>query len=185
MMNPKDGKSNDALDGITFAVDNGCFADDWKVEKWTAALARRQPIQDRCLFAVVPDVVADADATRVLWERWSPIVRAYGYKLAYVAQDGLSDVPWDELDVWFTGGSDAFKFSAEAHTAMQHAKRRGKWTHCGRVNSLKKLRAARDLGYDSADGTYVRFGPDVNLTKVLRWHDELHRQPPISVGESQ
>jgi hypothetical protein len=39
----------------------------------------------------------------------------------------------------------------------------------GRVNSYKRLKYAHDIGCQSADGTYVAFGPDVNLPKCLEW----------------
>lgn len=171
MMNPGDGKTNALLDGITFAADNGCFADTWVASKWIASLEKRTKIQDACLFAVVPDVVADFDGTLARWHVWAPVVRQMGYRVAFAAQDGmdLARVPWDDLDVWFTGGSDDWKLSQESWEAMHEAKRRGKWCHLGRVNGAKKLRAAKAGGYDSADGTYLRFGPDVNLPKLLQW----------------
>lgn len=41
--------------------------------------------------------------------------------------------------------------------------------HMGRVNSERRLRYADAIGCDSADGTYLAFGPDVNLPDVLAW----------------
>jgi hypothetical protein len=186
MMNPSDGKSVSTLSGITFAADNGRFAENWNESQWLSSLYRLRALQADCLFAVVPDVVADADATHVDWQRWSPVVRGLGYRTAYAAQDGLDldAVPWDELDVWFTGGTTEWKFSSEAYDALGAAKARGKWAHCGRVNSEKKLRAARDAGYDSADGTYIRFGPDMNLERVRGWVRNLERTPCLAVGVS-
>ncbi len=60
---------------------------------------------------------------------------------------------------------------------MTEAKDRGKQVHVGRVNSARRLRWARDHGADSADGTYVGFGPDVNLPKVTRWLDGVRAAP--------
>jgi len=37
------------------------------------------------------------------------------------------------------------------------------------VNSLKRLRLARNAGAHSADGTFVAYGPDVNIPKVAKW----------------
>lgn len=39
----------------------------------------------------------------------------------------------------------------------------------GRVNSLRRLRHAAAIGCDSADGTYLAFGPDRNLPRLLDW----------------
>jgi hypothetical protein len=170
-------KSCATLDRITHAIDNGCFADTWDESRWLRALERWQPIQGECLFAVVPDVVADAAATRERWDRYSGSVRALGYRTAYVGQDGLNldAVPWDEFDAWFTGGSTEWKLSDEAFDAASEARARGKWTHMGRVNSARRLHAAWSAGYDSADGTFIAFGPDVNLPRVLSWLD----RPPL------
>jgi hypothetical protein len=41
----------------------------------------------------------------------------------------------------------------------------------GRVNSLRRLRYAADIGCDSVDGTYLAFGPDQNLPTLLTWID--------------
>jgi hypothetical protein len=45
--------------------------------------------------------------------------------------------------------------------------------HCGRVNSWKRLAYAESIGCTSADGTYLTFGPEINLPKLLGWHDRL------------
>ena len=49
----------------------------------------------------------------------------------------------------------------------------------GRVNSLRRLRAAQQGGYDSADGTYVKYAPDRNLPQVVAWLDDLRRRPGL------
>ena len=54
---------------------------------------------------------------------------------------------------------------------VAEAKERGKWAHMGRVNSMRRYDYARGIGCDSADGTYLTFGPTVNLPKVLKWID--------------
>jgi hypothetical protein len=45
----------------------------------------------------------------------------------------------------------------------------GKGTHMGRVNSNRRLQYAATIGCDSADGTYLAFGPDQNLPRLLWW----------------
>lgn len=119
------------------------------------------PFADDCLFATAPDVVGDAAATLTMSAPMLPILRAIGYKAALVAQDGLEalDVPWDEFDCLFIGGTTEWKLSEHAYRLVAEAKRRGKWTHMGRVNSWRRFRTAAAAGYDSADGTVLRFDP--------------------------
>lgn len=177
-MSLHDGPVN-KLTGIPFAIDNGCYAATWAANVWLAHLERFSPLRDQVLFAVVPDVVADAAATQERWAEWASTVREFGYRTAYVGQNGLDldEVPWDEIDVWFTGGDTEWKLSKEAAKAAAVAKSLGKWTHMGRVNSLRRLRFAAAQGYDSVDGTFVVYAPDENLPILLGWLNELEQQP--------
>jgi hypothetical protein len=48
--------------------------------------------------------------------------------------------------------------------------------HCGRINSWPRFQRAKEMGCDSADGTYIAFGPDLLVPKLLRWvtaHEQL------------
>jgi len=38
-----------------------------------------------------------------------------------------------------------------------------------RVNSLRRLRHAAAIGCESADGTFLAYGPDRNLPTLLGW----------------
>jgi hypothetical protein len=51
----------------------------------------------------------------------------------------------------------------------------------GRVNSWKRIKYADTIGCDSVDGTFVAFGPDVNLPKVKAWLHALEKGevPPM------
>jgi hypothetical protein len=122
-----------------------------------------------CLFATAPDVVGDAAAT---WERSRdvlPRLRSLGYRAALVLQNNIGSVDWSSVDAVFVGGDDGFKFSREATDIAQDARRRGVWTHMGRVNSWARWERCAEVGYDSADGTCVAFGPDANLPRVRSW----------------
>lgn len=170
-----------------YAADNGCYAagDRFDLAAYLAWLATL-PHRDRCLFAVAPDVLGDAAAT---WTRSAPVLpqlRALDYRAALVAQDGFDAgaVDWDAFDALFVGGTDAYKLSEAAYMAVQEAKRREKWTHMGRVNSLRRLRAAVISGYDSADGTFIKFGPDKNLPQLLDWLAHLERQLRLGLWEA-
>jgi hypothetical protein len=154
--------------GVPFGLDNGCFSSNgWNETRWRRTLERYADVPS-CLFAVVPDVVANAAATDELWERWAPVVRDHGYRPAYVLQDGCGQPPAD-APVLFNGGSTAFKLGEEARRLVHEAKARGIWCHMGRVNSLRRLRVAAADGYDSVDGTFLAYGPDQNLPRLLAY----------------
>lgn len=151
-----------------WAADNGCFGGTWNRAKWFAWL-EVQP-RERCLFATAPDVVGDAKAT-LARAYWLKVLHEMGYPAAFVAQDGLQagEVPWADLDWLFIGGTTAWKTSDDAATLMKEAKARGKMVHVGRVNSYRRLRWCAIHGADSADGTYTKYGPDINVPKMTRW----------------
>lgn len=156
--------------GQPWAADNGRFSkpERYTDEKYLAWLKKRSPHAARCLFATAPDVVGDAAATLALSLPMLPRIRAAGYKAALVGQDGLEDleVPWDAFDCLFIGGTTAWKLSEPAFALVAEAHRRGKWTHMGRVNSWRRFATAAAAGYDSVDGTTLRFEP---LRDVREW----------------
>lgn len=196
--------------GVVWCADNGLFSptraakgEEWDEVGWWKFLQKNARDADLCAFATAPDVVnwvvgedgkgfpvGDAEATLKRSAQWYGPIRELGYKVALVAQDGLKveDVPWDEIDAIFIGGSDAYKIGAPPPgkvravkadgsplgrpgclEVVKEAKRRGKWVHMGRVNSQCRYRLAKAMGCDSVDGTYLKFGPSVNLPKLLGW----------------
>lgn len=169
-----------------WAADTGCFAqpqlhDD---DRYVAWLTERLDNVDRCRFATAPDVVGDAAATL---QRSLPMlhrIRAAGYPAALVGQDGMRerDVPWNDIDALFLGGTTEWKLGGEAASLAAAARRRGLWVHMGRVNSLRRLRLAQAMGCHSADGTFAAFGPDKNIPRIKRWLEELERQPLLPMG---
>ena len=174
---PREGRS--PLAAKVWAADNGCFGKGYPGdEAYLDWLAKNSKHANRCLFATAPDVVGDAAATL---ERSAPFfepIRAMGYPVAFIAQDGLTSesTPWDSFDVLFVGGTTEFKLGAEARALVAEAKSRGKFVHVGRVNSRKRIRYASLIGADSVDGTYLVFGPDTNLPKLTRWMNEVNTQ---------
>jgi hypothetical protein len=168
--------------GATWCADNGVFGKGWvgddKFLRWLKDYTQGE--RERCVFVVAPDVVADAAATLKRSAPWLPTIRDLGYPVAFVAQDGLEDiedlVPWGEFDVLFIGGSTEWKLGPHARYFVSEAKARGKRVHMGRVNSNRRFQYAGHLGCDSVDGTYITFGPDVNLPKVRRWATTFETQ---------
>jgi hypothetical protein len=167
---------------VTWGADNGRFGSPEKYSDtgYLTWLASKDPA--RCLFATAPDVVGDHQATVELSVPMLPRIRALGYKPAFVAQDGFDSksTPWDLFDVLFIGGTTEFKLSCG--DAIREAKRRGKWVHMGRVNSYTRIRVATAMGCDSSDGTYLKFGPDINAPKLLGWLDKLEREPMLGAA---
>lgn len=187
IISPDQGYTPDRLRDVAWAADNGCFSagESFDPDGWLRWLDGMGPIRGRCLFAVLPDRVADAPVTCALAERWIPVLRFSRWPVAFVGQDGLivDDVPWDDIDAYFVGGSTDWKLSRPSVELMAEAKRRGKWVHVGRVNSRKRFMFAAHAGADSADGTYIARGPDTNLPKVLDWIDHLNGRPsPLFEG---
>lgn len=170
------------IDGYPFwAADNACFAhpEDFDTEKYLGWLATF-PLEQRasCLFAPAPDVVGDPVKTLERSAPVLPLIRALGFKAALVAQDGLErlEIPWNEFDVLFIGGSTEWKLSPQARCLALQAKTRGKDVHMGRVNSYRRLKIANDFGCDTADGTFLAFGPAVNLPRLTGWLDKLAQE---------
>ena len=160
---------------VDWCADNGCYSSKWDEQKWWAWLVR----QDRTMrFATCPDVVGDWDATVERFNKFQLKMKAEGLPVACVAQDGATHttIPWDDIDCVFIGGTTEFKLSATSEQIMREGNMRGVWVHVGRVNSLRRLKWAKARGADSCDGTFLTFGPDVNLPKLLRWLKEVNNQ---------
>lgn len=158
--------------GVVWCADNGCFGKGYPGDlKWLAWLEKNAEDACTCLFATAPDVVGDASATLERSVPFLPTIRALGYPAALVAQDGLEDldVPWDEFDVLFIGGSTEWKLGSAARALVRQAKVRGQHVHMGRVNSARRYRYAYEIGCDSVDGTFLTYGPNVLLPELLSW----------------
>jgi hypothetical protein len=156
--------------GTTWCADNGIYSHAYpgntRYLRWLGAL----PDPARCRFAVAPDVVGDHNATPddIPWDYIDAVF------LAGIAEctlcgftPAVAELPMDTcpdghpLTEWKTG--------AIASAIAAEGKARGKWIHMGRVNTRDRLLRAKAMGCDSADGTYLAYGPDRNLPHLLRW----------------
>lgn len=171
------------LESVTWAADTGCFSQPQRhSDKHYLDWLDQRP-RETNLFATAPDVVADAEAT---WLRSRPMlwqIRELGYQAALVAQDGIEHMPirWDSFDALFIGGSTKWKLGPVCFELGREAKRQGKWLHWGRVNSLKRLRMAYLAHADSADGTFIKYGPDRLLPKMQQWVREVTAQGILGI----
>ncbi len=167
----------------TWAADNGCYtnAATFRLDWYLGWLERMRPAAESCLFATAPDVVGDWAAT---WERSAPVlpkIRELGFRAAVVLQNGVeeAELDWSAFDAVFTGGDDAFKDGQAVIPVLREARARGKWLHCGRVNTGHRMRECQLRRYDSVDGTLLAFGPDENLGRLMRLVDAIERQPAL------
>lgn len=156
---------------LSYSLDNGAFT-AWKNNKqWDEGafmdLIERTRGHQRPLWIAVPDVVADAQATKALWPAWSQRIRAAAphVPLAFVVQDGMSvaDVP-EGAEVIFVGGSTEWKWSTL-----------GMWTkafprvHVGRVNTERRLWQCHEHGVESCDGTGWMRGDQEQIEGLRRY----------------
>ncbi len=167
--------------GQLWAADTGMFSapQNFTLAKYLAWLNKlAADYAETNLFATAPDKVGDAAATLAMARPAAPYIRDVGYRVALVAQDGLivDDVPWDEFDALFIGGTTTWKLSAAAESLCREAKRRGKWVHMGRVNSWRRMEHARAIGCDSVDGTVLKHDPQ---RPVGSWTARAEREPHV------
>lgn len=149
-------------------LDNGAFSDKWREDVWLKRLSQLAPHNANCIAAVVSDVVANHDATLARWNQYASIVKELGYKAAFATQLGatVDNVPWTEIDVLFIGDSEANR-RAYCWPLIDEAKRRGLWTHVGRVNSASAI--MRFCRCDSVDGTQFTFEATQKRIERILW----------------
>ena len=165
LASPRSGLRSWVKDGAWWAMDNDAFNGGLDEVAWLAGIDEHRPYLDKCLFAVVPDVVYDATATLDRFNEYAPLLQ--GYPLALATQNGMTPkmVPWDDIAALFIGGDDTHKLGPEAGALMAEARRREKWVHTGRVNSTKRLR--QFWRADSWDGTTISREPQ-NAVRIAR-----------------
>lgn len=156
-----------AESGMPWAADNDCFQ-GLNAGSFNAMLDAIYGLPG-CKFVVAPDVVGDWEATRDRYYEWADALSACWQPVAYVIQDGQPRelVPWRSIDALFVGGSSEFKCSDQAHDLVREARRRGLWTHMGRVNTAQRMVLAKSWGCDSIDGTSVSMFTDKRLPERL------------------
>lgn len=192
-----------------WAADNGCFSLTTYVgdDKWLEWLDRLP--RDGCLFAVVPDVARRPDGSlggdpEATWEKFlefGPVVQEMGFPAALAAQNGIESMPnlreqIEACDCLFLAGNDEWKLGPSAALVARLARNAGKWVHMGRVNSMKRMKWARAIGCQSADGTFVKYARrrrtsdanpdddrlDRGVDGVSGWTKFLAENPPLPLA---
>lgn len=158
---------------MPYALDNGAWpahahARPWSEPEWRWLVQWAAMSGQRPLWAIVPDVVGDREATLASWSKHVDTVRGYGFRPAFAAQDGMDfeDVPDDECVV-FLGGSSKWKIAAIEPWCRRFPGR----VHVGRVNTWDRLWRSYQAGAISCDGTgwfHKKFGQRNELMRYLR-----------------
>src|SRR5262245_283595 len=166
--------------GPAWGADTGCYSQKgeraYNEERYFKWLSKQDAAT--CLFATAPDRVGDSAVTLTRSVPVLPKIRKLGLPAGFVIQEGAEEpgyaIPWDDFDVLFIGGcTEEWKLSDGVAALVREAKRRGKWVHMGRVNTLTRYRGAMRMGCDSVDGTMLAWGPIKNLPKLRRWQAKL------------
>lgn len=145
------GSQKGPFEFMPYAFDNGVFAkgNDWTPEPWINMLEWGKLSGQNPLWNLVPDAVADRDATLRKWDEFAPVAARYGWPLAFAVQDGMTyaDVP-REASVVFVGGSTEWKWNTYRDWCAAFPR-----VHIGRVNTYRRLFDCYDAGAESSDGT--------------------------------
>lgn len=139
---------------IPYALDNNRFGSwknntGWNREQWEELLDWAKLSGQNPLWALVPDVVGDREGTLCDWQEYAPVLKRFGWPLAFAVQDGMThrDVPHD-ADVVFVGGSTEWKWTTFSDWCARFPR-----VHVGRVNTWRNLIRADKAGAESCDGT--------------------------------
>lgn len=169
MANPDNGAvPGEILAGRHWGTDNGAYSGRFDPEVYHQWLSLLSPRHATCRFAVAPDVVGNWSTTLDLFSVWARTIRSFGFPAAVVAHRGCTPEGLPDADCLFVPASNLD--DPLLPLLLQEAKRRKLWLHLGRVNSLKRMKQARLLGFHSADGTYLKHrGVDWGLHDISRW----------------
>jgi len=162
-------------EGRYWVCDNEVYTRGFEPDRFFDYLETLLSYSRTCLFAVCPDVVGDAEATRKLYGKYAARIKTIIGRVAFVSQDGQCANELPGFDALFIGGTTEWKMSPAADACIREAKRLGKWVHVGRVNSLTRMRHFKVMEVNSVDGTFPCFEPDVAKRRLGRGL----AQPPL------
>ena len=164
-----------------YALDNGAFAcwnqkentfndSAWDaVEKeWEKMLRHFSTATQRPLWAIVPDVPGNAEATIERFRKYVRLLQELGIPIAFAVQDGMTLHSLKELpvqpEVVCVGGTDVFKWGSVRMWAKHFPR-----VHVLRCNSPEKLYLLEELGVESCDGTGWNRGDKTQTMGLEEW----------------
>lgn len=160
-------------EGFPYAIDNGAWTAHQQGRRFDHAAFERVvwALGDGADWIVVPDVVADRDASLRMTEWYLPHLDRW--PLLVAVQDGMTDAdvaPWlGPRCGLFLGGSTEWKLATMTQWG-ELARRRGCYYHVARCNSGRRISRAKEAGAHSFDGTSVtRFADSMGrLDRAVR-----------------
>lgn len=166
--------------GVPYALDNDAYiawksGKPWSEERWMRMLVKARDSGVAPLWVLVPDVVANREATIANWSRYSYPSLAFGWPLAFAVQDGMTprDVP-SNASVVFVGGTTRWKWRTAEMWCRSFPR-----VHIGRV-WVTKFQSCERMGAESVDGTgYMRKTFHGKPALFLRRFVEGHRIPEL------
>jgi len=145
-----------------YALDNDCFhnshTENWWVNegeyKWLKMLDKVSKCELSPIFATLPDVVGNWNATVEISSKYTTELRSRNIKPAIVMQDGASceSAATIDADVFFIGGTVKWKWS-NIQMISKWCQKNQKYLHVGQVNGICKTERCIDLCVDSCDGS--------------------------------
>lgn len=170
---------------LPWACDNAAFSNPDDDKFWRLCMSSWSVTEYHPpLWVAVPDVVGNHSETLRLFGIWCDYWRSelgcIPWRLAFVLQDGCrpGDVPWNEIAAVFVGGTTGFKLRGTADLIAE-AKHRGKLVHIGRVNTLRRIKFAHDVGADTVDGTAFSMFPATYIGRACRYLESLEQSPML------
>jgi hypothetical protein len=163
-----------------YAVDNGAYSDylhgrPFQTKRFLQLLAL---FGDGADWVVIPDVVANREATLDAAREWIPRLT---YRKLFVVQDGMGEHdirPFtDDIEGVFLGGSTEWKLRTMPYWCDWGVESK-KICHVGRVNTLRRLQMAVDFKATSFDGSATaRFREEAR--RMTGYMMDLDRQVPL------
>jgi len=172
--------------GLGWALDNGAWGAFTAGKPFDGDAFKRAVVEaGRVDFVVCPDVVADAEGTRRMIDRWLAwtIEHANARRVLLPVQNGMEHdtIRWSDTIGVFVGGDSAWKDATIGLWAKQ-ARDAGSYCHVGRVNTAARLDSCVFHGVDSCDGSGASIY-SIHAHKMAQWARMAHNQQRLFRGE--
>lgn len=170
-------------EGFAYGLDNGAWSSFQQGTSFdtSAFLAALKKFGANADWVVVPDIVAGGLASLDLSLSWLPIVAQETRRPLIAVQDGISiadirELVGPEVGI-FIGGSTTWKEDTMQQWGVL-GEDRGAWVHCGRVNTIRRIRLCGLACCTSFDGSGAsRYAVATHRLSVASRQLPLLREP--------